>query len=329
MAVQAHTRSIRKVDVAKVLPKPRVTPIPNENGQLSRGILTLAYGAKRYVNMAKVLARSLMLYNNDIPRALVTDSTDPELAKLYDLLIPLKPAYGSGVRQKLYLDHYSPFEKTLFIDSDCIVVRPIGELWSFFSEVPFGVAGTEIREGKWYMDVRSVLDRFGLEVMPKFNGGVYYFDRSETAKSVFETARNLADQYKQIGIDTFRGDGPNDESVYALSLGLHNIASVRDNGYYLHVPRPIQGPLVIDVYKGVCIFNKMGYQFSPAIVHFISTEADSYPYRREAFKLMLTTRWPRIPRSVLSIFTRLLFAPTDILYVVNKRFRTGRQSRKS
>lgn len=325
MAFQAHIPSKRQAHLEGVSTSPRLPGMRDKEGvkRLPRGILTLAYGAKRYVNMAKVLARSLTLFNNDIPRALVTDSTDPELKELYDILVPLNPTFGTGVRQKLYLDYYSPFEETLFIDSDCIVVRPISELWSFFSEVPFGVAGTEIREGKWFMDVRAVLDRFGLEVMPKFNGGLYYFDRSDTAKSVFDTARSLADQYSEIGIDTFRGNGPNDESVYALSLGLHKIASVRDNGSYLHVPRPIQGPLVIDALNGVCTFNKLGHQYSPAIVHFISSEADRYPYRREAFKLMMVTRWRRVPRSILSSLLRVFFSPTDLLYTVTKRLRSA------
>jgi hypothetical protein len=32
--------------------------------------------------------------------------------------------YGSGVVQKLYLDRYSPFDETLFIDSDCLLYGP-------------------------------------------------------------------------------------------------------------------------------------------------------------------------------------------------------------
>lgn len=124
-------------DVLHRLLTPRLSGMHDKDGVewLPRGILTLAYGAKRYVNMAKVLARSLMLYNND-PRALVTDSNDPELRELYYILVPLNSIFGTGVRQKLHLDSYSPCEETLFIDSGCIVVRPISELWSFFSEVP-------------------------------------------------------------------------------------------------------------------------------------------------------------------------------------------------
>src|SRR5689334_23470956 len=49
--------------------------------RVSRGIVTLAYGA-RHRRFAAVLARSLELHCPDIPRAIVTDAVDERLARL-------------------------------------------------------------------------------------------------------------------------------------------------------------------------------------------------------------------------------------------------------
>lgn len=74
----------------------------------SRGVLTMAFGPARYIEMAKTLGRSLQLHSPDTPRAVVTDSSDRELAHLFTSVVPLRPERGSGVAQKLALYEYSP-----------------------------------------------------------------------------------------------------------------------------------------------------------------------------------------------------------------------------
>ena len=46
---------------------------------MTRGLLTIAYGAPSYVRMAKGLARSLRFHNPAVSLAVVTDSGDREL----------------------------------------------------------------------------------------------------------------------------------------------------------------------------------------------------------------------------------------------------------
>ncbi|MBS1533086.1 MAG: hypothetical protein JSU01_22490, partial [Bacteroidetes bacterium] len=142
-----------------------------------RGILTIAQGEKRYIDMAKMLALSLKLNAPGIQRAVVTDAAN-EFRGLYDICIPFEPAYGKGLHQKLYLDKYTPFEETLFIDSDCLAVKPLGDTFSLCAEHNFAVFGDQVTTGEWYMDVAAMCKRFGLASIPMFNGGAYYFKRS-------------------------------------------------------------------------------------------------------------------------------------------------------
>ena len=63
--------------------------------------------------MAKALPDSLMLHALALPRAIVTDSNDPELFELFTHRVEYRTEYDSNVRQKImYLDKYSPFPST-------------------------------------------------------------------------------------------------------------------------------------------------------------------------------------------------------------------------
>ena len=58
------------------------------------GVITLAYGIPKYIEMAKTLARSLRLHSPDIPRAIVTDTQDDgELIELFDDIMPLRKEF--------------------------------------------------------------------------------------------------------------------------------------------------------------------------------------------------------------------------------------------
>src|SRR3954470_744789 len=166
----------------------------------SRGVITIATGDRRYIEMAIALARSLERYSPDLPRAVITDSSDPLLSSLYQDVIPVDESRGSPLRQRLYLDEYTPYEETLSIDGDSLVVEDVGWTFDLFSHVPFGVLGEQVESGAWYGDVATMLARIGRREMPKFNGGFYYFDRSEDARRIFATAREVADRYEELGL---------------------------------------------------------------------------------------------------------------------------------
>jgi hypothetical protein len=254
----------------------------------SRGIITLAFGKDRYINMAKALGRSLVLYDPTLPRAVVTDSKDPELKSLFPHFIPYRPEYGSNLRQKMHFDLYSPFEETLFIDSDCLVLRNLDRYWDAFAGLPFGVNGHSILGAgseDEYMDVAFILDHFSLTELPKFNGGAYYFTNSPQANAFFETARTVMANWKELRLKDFRGDGPNDETVYSIAMSIHKL-TVTDTGEGgMWTPINSVGPIKLDVLKGDCRFRKAGRDLKPDIVHFATVWAETYPYRRDCLRL--------------------------------------------
>jgi hypothetical protein len=240
----------------------------------SRGIVTMAYGDSKYVDMAKSLARSLKLHYPEMPRAIVTDSIDPEIPNLFTSKIDHRPEYGTNVRQKMFIDQYSPFDETLFIDSDSLVVRNLDHFWDAFKGLPFGACGmTTLRAGDTdrygYLDVDFILNYFTLESLDRFNGGVYYFNKSRESAALFETARDLLNHHAELKFSDFRGDGPGDEVLYTVAMALHGVRPIDFGNAGMWTPLDVTGPVLVDIPQSVCTFTKAGRLVNPDIVHFV------------------------------------------------------------
>lgn len=265
-----------------------------------RGILLLGFGAERYRDMAKTVARSIRLHTPDVTIAVVTDHPD-DLRSEVDVLVPFQAGHGPGFAQKLALDLYSPFDETLFIDSDCLVVRDISFMWDLFSEVGFGVCGRDSGDGSWFgADLARVRATLGIVgTVPRFNGGLMYWTAAEGAE-VFASARALAGRYAELGFETMRGYAVTDEPLISLALGLRGQGVVEDAGSTMRTPLGIEGPLEIDVPAGRSRFVKEGHVVSPAVVHFCGDWAGSGAYRRERLKIDVLHRFPFLPRRLVS-----------------------------
>jgi hypothetical protein len=85
------------------------------------GVLTLATD-NDYLK-AIGLALSLRVTNPAVPLAIACNASVAEKAgRFFDHVIP-EQAGLRGFVHKVYLDRYSPFERTLFLDSDVLVFR--------------------------------------------------------------------------------------------------------------------------------------------------------------------------------------------------------------
>ena len=270
-----------------------------------KGILTLAYGSKMYVDQGVALGRSLNIHCGDIPTAVVTDSTCPELHSLFDIVIPLDASRGTGVVQKLYIDMYSPFEKTLFIDCDSIVVRNLGFAFALFNESKACVIGTELYQSTEVVDVanvETVLHTLSIDSLPKFNGGVYFIDRTTSHVSMMEKARELAANYADYGFLEFRSDGPADEMLIGAAMTIVGCTSVCDGARLMRTPIGTTGKLQVDSILGKAAFLKYGIPVTPAIVHFAGPFQKDPVYDRERLKLQIyhQTQFFRFQRAVFA-----------------------------
>jgi hypothetical protein len=264
-------------------------PTGLESGH-DRGVVVMAYGARRFLRQAWHFVLSLRCHSPEIPVALVTDRTDDRLASVADLVIPFDGAAPRDCRPKLDLDTYSPFAHTLYLDADSLVVRDVRPLFDRFRDHEFVVLGRQASDGYWYGDVAGMCDLAGSDSLPKVNGGILYFARSARTTAIFATARELASQYEELGYDTFNG-GVADEPLLAIALARHGIEAqpLEDSSV---TPLGITSPLKINVLAGSASFAKKHRQMRPTVVHFAADfsarfrVSGSY-YRRECLRLRL------------------------------------------
>ena len=264
-------------------------------------MLTIATGKKVFVDMAANLARSFLWWhqNSDMKFQLVTDQPDLIPADIIDKIevVKVNPGQlGQGFSAKLQLDNLVSDGKTLFIDSDCLVFGPLNPVFDMFNGAGVSVIGNYISSGEWFGDIGSVCDQFDVPHIPKFNGGLYYLEKGEVSKKVYETARELEQDYDKIGFARLRGL-PNDEVLMALAMQLNGQAPVPDDATVMSDPQACPGKYEIDVISGSRLLinppypsplHQSWYPFgniSPVVVHFLGYYTLHYPYLREVFRL--------------------------------------------
>jgi len=268
---------------------------------VTRGFLTIAYGNPRYLQMAKGMARSMRFHSGVVKLAVVTDAEDADLRELFDNVVPFNPAFGSGVAQKLHVDRYSPYDQTLFVDSDSLAFSDPELLWEMFRDSSgFGVKGWSYltAEDSHYAidDMGKALEACAVGRLGAFNSGLFYFDRTVQAQKVFSTAREIADRGGEIGLKEFKNSPCADEPVFALALEMNSIPMLPwDAGRAMCTATAddIQGLEAIDVFTGHCALIRYQTLTEPVILHFHLNAQTCFPYARELWRLRLGVRGGR------------------------------------
>ncbi|MDY6367960.1 MAG: hypothetical protein SPL13_05560 [Clostridia bacterium] len=192
-----------------------------------KGFITLAFG-KYYRKIAKNLLESYKIYNKNLPFAVITDKVD-KFVNNFDFIIVDNPK-SKVFFNKLFLNEYSPFDKTIFIDADVLVFTDISFYFDLFSDlnVPFSPLGrnfiiSELENRVGYFDFAKT-KKYNLKYTYIFNGGLYYFNRD--AKNIFNSAQDIARLKYDYGF-SFSGDEP----CFALAMSIHNSLCLNNDKY--------------------------------------------------------------------------------------------------
>jgi hypothetical protein len=267
----------------------------------TRNIITIATSKKLYIDMAVNLARSFIWWHpgSTINFYIVTDHADliPEDVINKIKTIVIKPGeLGEGFSSKLHLDHLAPEGQTLFIDSDCLIFGNLDEVFEKFKGKSVSVLGNYASEGEWFGNIKKICQDFNIPRIPKFNGGIYYLEKGETADKVYQLARDLEKRYDEIGFQRLR-NRPNDEVIMALAMQLTGMEPFIDDGTVMSDPQACQGGYELHILSGKRWMlnppepnplHQNWYPFErvePLIVHFLGTYTEFYPYKREVYLL--------------------------------------------
>lgn len=263
----------------------------------------MAYGRQKYVDQAVALARSVKLHVPHLPICLVTDRE--ESITPFDEQVRMESFAEAGTVLKTRIYEYSPFEETLFIDSDCLVTRDFSQSLDAIRAWDFSpVVNTYLKAGDadlWLEDVGAALAKVGGACFPKFNGGVYFFRKSETAAKVFAEAEEIRHRQNELGILDFDAAGPGEETLIGLALAKMGLTDLYDDGGKLmRTPLNATGPVHLDILKGECSFEKNGQMVEPAIVHFCGEWIDHPAYRIAVEEVASGERMPAVKRAAIN-----------------------------
>lgn len=270
----------------------------------TRAVLTIATGKWVYLDMAIALARSFLWWHrgSDIAFQVATDITGPLPADMAGVeVLRFQPGeLGHGFSMKLKLDQLATADQTLFIDADCLCVGRLDPVFERFAGHAVSVVGSDIGEGEWFGDVARTCAQFDVPAIPKFNGGVYYIERGELSRRVYERARSLEEHYDAIGLVRLRGS-PNEELLMAISMAIEGCSGIEDDGSIHGELFASPQLLDVDVLRGHARLrnppppdpdHRPGYpvrEISPVIVHFLGDFTRKWRYRAEEKVLRLVS----------------------------------------
>jgi hypothetical protein len=294
---------------------------------LNRAVFTLAAGTRSYFKMALNLARSFERWNlsDDLHFFIVTDLDLPIPVDLKQTALIKIDAdrLPRGFSAKLELDRLQPARQCLFLDADCLVMGPIEPIFTALRGKAVGVLGDVLVTGEWFGDVEKICKKLSIPWMPRFNGGVYYIEKGESASAVFAYARDLEKLYDATGFVRLRGQ-PADEVLISAALARHNITPTWNDGRYYADFQWWPVLKRFNIGTGDCLLcnpplgeARHQSQFpadaaTPTIIHFLGHHVTSVLYRRSALELMLRSK--KIPGS--GLIARMSYSHLDFWNVL-------------
>lgn len=203
---------------------------------MNKGVITIAVGSTTYGKMALNLAVSVKR-NSSIPTALIyTPSAVKDIKPLlnyFDHLIEM-PDTDNPVRTcmnlKVRLNDKSPFDKTMFLDADCIITpaHKIDELFDKVEGLPFTAYNTHqyklsdkpYDKYNHWAEPADVMKGFGLSAdteIPQINSSFLYWERGNKSDRIFSEAKKV--MRSGIKHDEFRGEFP-DELAFNVACAI-------------------------------------------------------------------------------------------------------------
>ncbi len=182
---------------------------------MSRGIVYVAIGQK-YVNEACKSASSL---KDNIRNIHITIFSSQNVQnQCFDEVVLVKDSQN-GYLDKILCMSNSPYEHTIFLDTDTYVCEDFSELFTLLEKYDIGAAEAELRAGNNllgetynYQDIKDIDGKF---IFPMYNSGVIIYRKSPQLSQFFSDWLTLAEkQMQEKGI--VYGDQP------AFQITLHN-----------------------------------------------------------------------------------------------------------
>jgi hypothetical protein len=163
---------------------------------MSDGAIYIITKDERYVNLLEGSAASLKRVMPGLP--ITVFSQFPISSSNFDNVIPVNTE-GDGFYDKARLMLDSPYDRTLFLDADIYVAKPVTELFAVLDRFDCAATHEEYLNTDWFNDY----PRPDVPIsFPEFNTGVLAFKRSNNMQRVLQEWSRLYNEFlkKQPGV---------------------------------------------------------------------------------------------------------------------------------
>lgn len=197
---------------------------------MTRGAIYVVTHDQRYLNLLRASAESLKRVMPDLP---VTVFSQFPVEGAFDDVKIIQPE-GDGFYDKAHLMLQSPYEQTVFVDTDIYAVQPFDELFTLLDRFDFAATHEEYLNTDWFShypqpDIPASY--------PEFNTGILAYRRSVAMTQLME---NWSDLYKKF-LEANPGKATNDQPFFraaayysearAATLGREYNCKFRGQGY--------------------------------------------------------------------------------------------------
>lgn len=246
------------------------------------GILTLAT-PNDYLK-AIGLALSVRVSNPGVPVAVACSAKVHALVAPYFDHVVEEQAGLRGFVHKVYLDRYSPFDETMFFDSDVLVFKPVRPYIDSWGPEPYRACGQFLADGQstFGLDRAQVLRKIGKERLVVIDGAGHAFFRRPGCQEVFDLAREVTRQHKH-----YAGDIPYaDEDVMDIVMTMLDLPPAPFTDFFSRYLSAVPGTMDMDATRARCTFIAVngGKRCDPCMVHFAANESP-VAYTRQLFIL--------------------------------------------
>jgi hypothetical protein len=200
---------------------------------MNRGYLLLAFG-RYYIDEASNLVRTLRKFGDEYPVSVLCNSEDIEYItsiKLFDKIIPFdfnnefskmdKTSFEKyGSTPKILMMDYSPYDETIYTDTDMLVQSRTNKVWDKMSSLnqPYVVPGVSADlNDSVVISVSKNLNK-DITKMHSIHSGIVYYNKTHTEFNLFsDTLKYFWKNYNESGLSvrSFRGGKADEHAILA------------------------------------------------------------------------------------------------------------------
>lgn len=159
---------------------------------MTKGIVVLAQNntTNNYVEQACLLAMSVKLHNDTNISIVTNDSVPDEYIKLFDQIIPI-PFTDSAetsewkVENRWKLYHASPYDETIVMDTDMLVLQNIDTWWKFLSNYNLFFTSNVLNYRGDSADTSYYRKTFIENNLPNLFSGFHYFKKCNFSQEFY------------------------------------------------------------------------------------------------------------------------------------------------